>query len=149
MHKRTSIVIIVFVVSACDVQEGKPNDASSALFPSDGFKSNVIHGAALYKAHCAHCHGRKGEGTSQGIALVHGDFAPSKRPNLSFFFAVRRGVKHSEANTRGINPLADISAEDTAHIIRFIREQQVEAGIYKRRRHRDNTRKVATLNSHN
>ncbi len=90
-----------------------------------------LKGEALFNNNCANCHGVKGSGTDKGPPLVHSIYHPNHHADLSFKWAIERGVR-SHHWKFGDMPKVDAvkSQEEIGLIISYIRSIQKEAGIF-------------------
>ncbi len=88
-------------------------------------------GEALFNANCAKCHGVKGVGTDKGPPLVHRIYHPNHHADLSFRWAIEKGVR---AHHWGFGDMPRVegvkSPEEIELIIRYVRSIQKEAGIF-------------------
>jgi len=126
------LLVMVFIFSGCS-ESVFVNDGSirTTIVPPDGFVSDVTKGEKLYALYCEKCHGLQGKGTEVAPALVHPDYAPRHHPNLSFFLAVRKGKKAVKSEYGGMPAMPQVSAEEAAHIVAYIRKKQFRANIFK------------------
>ena len=124
---RFALAALLLLLSACDKD---PASTSGGLFlPPPGFVADVAKGERLYKQNCAECHGIGGRGTDYGPPLVHRIYEPNHHGDMAFYMAVSRGVRAHHWNFGNMPPRQGVSAEDTGHIIAYIRQQQRRAGI--------------------
>lgn len=87
-------------------------------------------GKRTYDANCASCHGANGAGSKQGPPLVHDIYNPGHHADEAFFRATRLGVPRHHWNFGNMPPQPKVSFEDTATIIKYIRELQRINGIF-------------------
>jgi len=97
--------------------------------PKPGFIADINQGNILFHNNCSQCHGLEGKGTRQGPPLVHQTYHPRHHSDLVFHWAVRDGVKQHHWKFGAMPPQPQISPEDAAHIIAYIRQQQRDNGI--------------------
>jgi mono/diheme cytochrome c family protein len=114
---------LFFSATACDY----PKSSTSWLPPAD-FKADKFQGEMLYAKYCQRCHGEKGKGSNSGPPLVHKIYEPAHHADVSFYLAVKNGVK-AHHWTFGNMPPISINPEQTAHILAYIRNLQRRAGI--------------------
>ncbi len=95
-----------------------------------GEQAVVRDGAALFNAKCSKCHGTKGSGTDKGPPLVHRIYEPGHHADLSFHWAVERGVRAHHWGFGDMPPVEGVSNDDVSAIIGYIRGLQREAGIF-------------------
>jgi mono/diheme cytochrome c family protein len=86
-------------------------------------------GRSLYGQACAVCHGQSLEGTNAGPTFLDRIYAPGHHADISFIFAVERGVRAHHWNFGNMAPVEGLTHEQVLAIIAFIREQQRAAGI--------------------
>ena len=86
-------------------------------------------GRSLYGQACAVCHGQNLEGTNAGPTFLNRIYAPWHHADISFIFAVERGVRAHHWNFGNMAPVEGLTHEQVLAIIAFIREQQRAAGI--------------------
>ncbi len=86
-------------------------------------------GRSLYGQACSVCHGQALEGTNAGPTFLNRIYAPGHHADISFMFAIERGVRAHHWNFGNMAPVEGLSQEQVLAIIAFIREQQREAGI--------------------
>ncbi len=117
---------LVLIVVAC----GKDPAQESGLFlPPPGFVADAKRGEALFNEHCAQCHGQGARGTDQGPPLVHRIYEPGHHSDMSFYMAVKQGVRAHHWQFGNMPPREGVSAEETGHIIAYVRREQRRAGI--------------------
>ena len=94
------------------------------------FSAKAKAGARLFAANCASCHGTNSTGTEQGPPLVHKIYEPGHHPDASFQRAVKQGVMSHHWRFGHMPPVPDLSQQEVAKIIAFVRELQRANGIY-------------------
>lgn len=101
------------------------------MLPPPGFKGDLTEGKALYKAHCARCHGETARGTPKyGPPLINKIYEPSHHADLAFYQAVRNGVVQHHWSYGNMPAIDGVQPKEVAHIIAFVREEQRKAGIF-------------------
>ena len=75
------------------------------------------------------CHGQALEGTNAGPTFLNRIYAPGHHADISFMFAIERGVRAHHWNFGNMVPVEGLSQEQVLAIIAFIREEQRAAGI--------------------
>ncbi|MBI5886738.1 MAG: cytochrome c [Deltaproteobacteria bacterium] len=91
---------------------------------------SLKNGEAVFNVNCAKCHGLKGSGTDKGPPLVRKIYEPNHHSDLSFYWAVERGVRSHHWSYGDMPRIEGVSKADTGDIIAYIRALQKEAGIY-------------------
>ena len=87
-------------------------------------------GQMAFSTNCAACHGTNGVGTDKGPPLIHRIYRPGHHADFAFEQAVRLGVRAHHWRFGNMPPQPQLTREETASIIRFIREVQKVNGIY-------------------
>ena len=87
-------------------------------------------GGGVFNAVCAKCHGTNAAGTDKGPSLIHRIYEPSHHSDLSFVYAVKRGVLAHHWPYGDMPPQFGVSDAEVLGIIEFIREVQRENGIH-------------------
>jgi len=99
--------------------------------PSPGLMPNPAVGKTLYEANCAKCHGGDLRGTKEGPPLLHPYYKPSHHADIAFQIAAKFGVRQHHWNFGDMAPLKDVTPDDVAHIIAYVRLEQRKAGLIK------------------
>lgn len=87
-------------------------------------------GEALFNANCSKCHGVRGTGSDKGPPLVHRIYHPNHHSDLSFHWAVERGVVAHHWGFGNMPPIKGLTQQDVDLIIKYVRNLQKEAGIF-------------------
>ncbi len=123
-----SVMFANLLVTACD--KPSPEEVRKQTFlPPVGFKKDAVKGDKLFHEKCSECHGNGAMGSDKGPSLIHKIYEPSHHADLSFYRAVKDGVQRHHWQFGDMPPINDITPEDVAHIIAYIRKQQRRAGI--------------------
>ena len=87
-------------------------------------------GKQYFEDTCARCHGNLAGGI-QGLGppLVHKIYEPSHHNDMSFYLAVRNGVRSHHWNFGNMPPIKNLGRNKVAKIITYIRELQRGNGI--------------------
>lgn len=86
-------------------------------------------GAALFDSQCAACHGPQGAGTTQGPPLVHPIYEPGHHADAAFVRAVELGVRAHHWGFGDMPPVPDVTRDQVAEIVRYVRWLQRVSGI--------------------
>jgi len=90
----------------------------------------LTKGEALFDANCSRCHGVRGTGTDKGPPLVHRIYHPNHHSDLSFHWAVERGVTAHHWRFGNMPPIKGLTTQDVDLIIKYVRDLQKDAGIF-------------------
>lgn len=135
-------VAVLFLATACPSDEATPDPTSTPTAaptteatptPTPDAPTaprfSGTDGRELYGQACAACHGQALEGTNAGPTFLNRIYAPGHHADISFIFAVERGVRAHHWNFGNMPPVEGLEHEQALAIIAFIREQQAAAGI--------------------
>ena len=114
---------VLFTVSCSGGSSGESSESGGA---AEAFQ----RGEAVFNAQCAICHGGAGEGTQTGPPLVHAIYNPNHHPDFSFRNAVNNGVPQHHWAFGDMAPRPGLRDQDVNNIICYIRQLQVNEGIY-------------------
>ncbi|MDA0655418.1 MAG: cytochrome c [Proteobacteria bacterium] len=95
----------------------------------------AVSGKKAFDANCAQCHGQNASGTNKGPPLVHDIYNPGHHGDQSFFQAIRKGVAQHHWPYGNMPPQPQVSENQMAVIVQYVRELQAANGI-KSRPHR-------------
>lgn len=88
-------------------------------------------GQAAFEANCAACHGENAAGRDgAGPPLIHRIYEPNHHGDAAFFLAARQGVRSHHWPFGNMPPVADVSDDEVAFIVAYVRELQRANGIY-------------------
>lgn len=87
-------------------------------------------GKETFDAVCAACHGANGAGTEKGPPLVHNIYNPGHHADAAFFLAAKRGVRQHHWPFGDMPPQPQVSDEEIAGIVQYVRELQQANGIF-------------------
>lgn len=92
----------------------------------------AARGKIAFDANCAACHGASASGTDQGPPLVHDIYNPGHHADGAFFLAARLGVRQHHWPFGNMPPQPQVTEQQVAAIVRYVRELQVANGITPR-----------------
>lgn len=95
----------------------------------------ATEGKVLFEANCAPCHGMKASGTDKGPPLVHDIYNPGHHADAAFLAAAKFGVRQHHWPYGNMPPQPQVTQEQVAAIVRYIREIQLANGIKYRPHH--------------
>ena len=94
--------------------------------------AQAVGGKEAFDANCAACHGQNAAGTKNGPPLVHDIYNPGHHSDEAFLFAVMQGVPQHHWPYGDMPPQPQVTAQQLAAIVRYVRELQVANGIQYR-----------------
>ena len=127
--------VVLLLATACtggDDDAAAPTATPTAeptQTPAPESRFSGVDGRSLYGQACSVCHGQALEGTNAGPTFLNRVYAPGHHADISFMFAIERGVRSHHWNFGNMAPVDGLTQEQVLAIIGFIREQQREAGI--------------------
>lgn len=86
-------------------------------------------GKQVFDTNCAQCHGKDASGTDKGPPLVHDIYNPGHHADQSFFIAAKRGVRRHHWPYGDMPPQPQVTEDQVAAIVKYVRELQVANGI--------------------
>ena len=89
----------------------------------------AAEGKTAFDATCAACHGLNGAGTDHGPPLVHGIYNPGHHSDEAFFLATKTGVRRHHWPYGDMPPQPQVTQNQLAAIVRYVRELQIANGI--------------------
>jgi mono/diheme cytochrome c family protein len=107
---------VVLLLAGCGVQTETPAGDTSA-------------GKVAFERSCAACHGIGAVGTDQGPPFLDKVYEPSHHGDGAFLLAVRQGVTEHHWNFGDMPAVPNVSDEEVANIVAYVRGLQVTAGI--------------------
>ena len=94
------------------------------LLPSPDFRADIFRGEKNYQESCARCHGTNLVGTDKGPSLLDDVYKPSHHADLSFFYAVKNGVRQHHWKFGDMPIITGVSPERTSDIVAYVRHMQ-------------------------
>jgi mono/diheme cytochrome c family protein len=92
----------------------------------------AARGKVAFDVICAPCHGANAAGTDQGPPLVHNIYNPGHHADGAFFLATKLGVRQHHCPFGNMPPQPQVTEDQVAAIVRYVRELQVANGITHR-----------------
>lgn len=119
---------VVFLFKFVDPREDSPR--SDISIPE--FTEIAKKGEIAFVSNCAACHGVNAAGTDKGPTLVHDIYNPGHHADMSFYLAVKNGVRQHHWPFGNMPPQPQVSDTELEAILKYIRELQVANGITSR-----------------
>ena len=120
-------LLVLVLVAAC----GGDEESGAGGSPAGGRTGSAEDGERLFGENCAACHGAAGDGTTVGPPLVHAIYNPNHHPDFAFHNAVNNGVPQHHWAFGDMEPRPGLSGGDVNDIICYVRQLQVDEGIYE------------------
>ena len=89
----------------------------------------ATQGRALFEDNCLACHGANAAGSDSGPPLVHRIYEPNHHADMAFLLAAKRGVRGHHWDFGDMPPVENITDEQVAAIVVYVRELQRANGI--------------------
>lgn len=124
------LLLLVFILLAIFYQRPTVIAKRAAYLPQQGFIGNANIGRGLFKQHCIQCHGNALEGTELGPSLLHAYYHPDHHADVAFYLAVFRGVQQHHWQFGDMPAFKNLSAESADHLLKYIRQQQRQNGLF-------------------
>ncbi len=87
------------------------------------------NGMVAFDKNCAQCHGQNGSGSDKGPPLIHRVYHPGHHGDAAVALAVRIGVRQHHWRFGDMPAQPNVTEEQVAAIVRFVREVQIANGI--------------------
>lgn len=89
----------------------------------------ALDGKAAFDRSCVACHGANAAGSESGPPLVHPFYKPAHHADAAFYVAVQRGVQQHHWRFGAMPPQPQVTDEEVAAIVLYVRELQRANGI--------------------
>ena len=120
-------MLVLLIAVAC----GGEGESGGGGSPPAERTGSAEAGEGLFAANCAACHGAEAMGTTVGPPLVHAVYNPNHHPDFAFHNAVNNGVPQHHWAFGDMEPRPGLSGKDVNDIICYVRQLQVDGGIYE------------------
>lgn len=108
---------------------GPAPDAATVNVTVPELSPLAMQGQKAFEANCAVCHGKNASGTNQGPPLIHDIYNPGHHGDRSFLVAAKRGVRAHHWPYGNMPAQPQVSENEIAAIVKYVRELQVANGI--------------------
>lgn len=119
---------LVLLLAACGQASDTERLARLGL-PAADHRADAGRGAEVFSAKCRECHGPAARGSDKGPPLVHGYYVASHHADLAFYRAVKQGVPQHHWEFGDMPPQPDVTPEQAADVIAYVRGLQRRAGL--------------------
>jgi len=131
-HLATRLVVLVLALAWASPGWSQrirdlPPSALGISMPT--LSAQATAGQKTFDANCASCHGRFATGSDKGPPLIHDIYNPGHHADEAFQRAALNGVKQHHWRFGDMPPQPQVSAEQLAQIVRYVRELQQANGI--------------------
>jgi mono/diheme cytochrome c family protein len=126
------IVVIAGAVAAVrwfSPKSVSPTEPLAVLAPAE-LSPKAQAGKIAFDANCAQCHGANAAGTDRGPPFVHVIYNPGHHPDELFALAAKIGVRHHHWNFGDMPPQSQVSEQQLAEIVAYVRAMQEANGIF-------------------
>jgi len=96
----------------------------SIFLPDSNYKPSISQGKGGYQSSCMKCHGKELLGTTKGPSLLDDVYKSSHHADLSFYFAVKNGVRQHHWKFGDMPTIAGLTPQRVSDIISYIRWMQ-------------------------
>lgn len=124
-----ALVAVLALVTACAGGADDPPAPPPAVTPA-ATAVPILDGGTLFRQTCAACHGVDLQGTAQGPPFIDRIYHPNHHSDAAFRLAVERGVIAHHWPFGNMPKIEGLSDAQVEAIIKYIRAQQQEAGLY-------------------
>ncbi len=124
---------VLLLVGCTDDGTGDSADATSPPSAPQGTVSGdgqLPHGAAVYAASCASCHGADLRGTEEGPSHLSIVYEPNHHSDESFRRAIANGAPAHHFDFGDMPPVPGLTDEDVEAVIAFVRAEQTRQGFH-------------------
>jgi len=132
MRKKTinGLILVGIILAGCNADTTNSSQTETGAASTTTVSTpDPVKGASLFAANCAACHGQEAMGSNQGPPLIHRIYKPSHHDDFSFYRAVSNGSRQHHWQFGDMPPVPTVRIEDIGHIIAYVRQQQIRAGI--------------------
>ncbi|MDX8477931.1 cytochrome c [Mesorhizobium sp. VK24D] len=106
-----------------------PVHATTVAVQVPQFSPTAFRGKAAFDKVCAACHGVNASGTEKGPPFINEIYNPGHHSDDAFFLAAKFGVRQHHWPYGNMPPQPQVSEEDVAAIVQYVRELQLANGI--------------------
>ncbi|MBS0247954.1 MAG: cytochrome c [Proteobacteria bacterium] len=121
--------IVIGVLAVLAWQKTHSGEAPTVSVKLPALSAPATQGKVAFDANCASCHGVNAAGTDKGPPFVHDIYNPGHHDDGAFFLAAKQGVRQHHWPYGNMPPQPQVSEEQLAAIVRYVRELQVANGI--------------------
>ncbi len=130
--KRVLAALVIAAVAAVGVarlvSEGEAGETVAVTLPP--LSGLARTGQQAFGAVCAQCHGPNAGGSDSGPPLIHKLYHPGHHGDRAFVMAAKRGSRQHHWKFGNMPAQSEVSDDEIASIIAFVRELQAANGIF-------------------
>lgn len=112
------------------VGSGGQGGRAAVVITTPQLSQAASEGKQAFDAACAACHGANAAGSDRGPPLVHNIYNPGHHADPAFYLAANRGVGQHHWQFGDMPPQPQVSDEEIAVIVQYVRELQRANGIF-------------------
>jgi mono/diheme cytochrome c family protein len=130
--KHITVAAVVVGVGVWALQPKAPTDSTSERTVNvkvPALSAQATAGKEAFDANCAACRGRNAAGTKNGPPLVYEIYNPGHHSDDAFLFAVMQGVPQHHWPYGAMPPQPQVTDQQIAAIVRYVRVLQIANGI--------------------
>jgi mono/diheme cytochrome c family protein len=125
----TAVLVAIGIVWLAGMLRSQSEPPAVPPFTSKATPQTYAAGETLFNAHCARCHGLSAVGTDQGPSFLSIVYAPNHHSDVSFYLAVKQGVRAHHWRFGNMLPIPEVSEDEVTQIIAYVRWLQEQVGI--------------------
>ena len=122
------LAVGVVVVAAQFIPASPSGQMVAVTLPT--LSKQAAAGQVVFQENCSGCHGANGSGSEQGPPLIHDIYNPGHHDDGSFLRAAQTGSPQHHWKFGDMPPQPQVSLQQVALVIRYVRELQQANGIF-------------------
>lgn len=123
------VILLVFVLVGVFYERPATTKKADYL-PAHTTVASAQTGQQLFQQYCTSCHGIELKGSDYGPSLLHSYYHPSHHADIAFYRAVQKGVVQHHWQFGDMPPVPELTPDDAAHLVKYVRGKQREAGLF-------------------
>ena len=126
---RRPAAMLAALALAVACSQGRETSDAHTSSPPPPTPAEHAEGERLFEANCRSCHGEYARGTTVGPPLVHAYYEPGHHSDAAFYYAAAQGVVQHHWRYGNMPAQPQVSRDQMAHVIAYVRWLQRLAGI--------------------